>query len=171
MFLCFKIDRRAGQGFFELSIKMVMKFGLSFFCLVIMNVPGAVAGQLHETYLTIRKDLYQMQYEEVLKVIAELELSPKEKREIQFHPIKFGHQFPFLSSIPSSLITELSYFEAYSEDGGVGCLSVNGFGDVYQPVTVSLQFLMKEKIWKVKHAKIDYLPDYDRFYQQADCSK
>jgi hypothetical protein len=106
----------------------------------------------------------------VLKVIAELDLSAKEKREIQSHPIKFGHQFPFLSSIPSSLTTELSYFEAYSEDGGVGGLSVNGFGDVYQPVTVSLLFLMKEQVWKVKHVKIDHLPDYDRFYKQADCS-
>ena len=86
-------------------------------------------------------------------MIAELDLSAKEKREIQSHPIKFGHQFPFLSSIPSSLTTELSYFEAYSEDGGVGGLSVNGFGDVYQPVTVSLLFLMKEQVWKVKHVK------------------
>ena len=110
-----------------------------------MNAP-AVSGQLYDTYLTIRNDLYQMQYAEVLKVIAELDLSAKEKREIQSHPIKFGHQFPFLSSIPSSLVTELSYFEAYSEDGGVGCLSVNGFGDVYQPVTVSLLFLMKEQV-------------------------
>ncbi|GAB7228582.1 hypothetical protein VrSk94_22690 [Vibrio rotiferianus] len=150
-------------------MKMMVKFGLFSFCLVTMNAP-AVAGQLYDTYLTIRNDLYQMQYAEVLKVVAELDLSPKEKREIQSHPIKFGHQFPFLSSIPSSLVTELSYFEAYSEDGGVGCLSVNGFGDVYQPVTVSLQFLMKEQVWKVKHVKIDHLPDYDRFYKQADCS-
>ncbi|WP_420788333.1 hypothetical protein [Vibrio alginolyticus] len=82
-------------------------------------------------------------------------LSIEELNSIKSHPIKFGHQFPFLSSIPSSLVTELSYFEEYSEDGGVGCLSVNGFGDVYQPVTVSLQFLMKEQIWKVKHVKID----------------
>ncbi|EKO3840475.1 hypothetical protein NTE29_000718 [Vibrio harveyi] len=97
-------------------------------------------------------------------------LSIEELNSIKSHPIKFGHQFPFLSSIPSSLVTELSYFEAYSEDGGVGCLSVNGFGDVYQPVTVSLQFLMKEQVWKVKHVKIDHLLGYDRFYKQADCS-
>ncbi len=59
-----------------------------------MNAP-AVSGQLYDTYLTIRNDLYQMQYAEVLKVVAELDLSAKEKREIQSHPIKFGHQFPF----------------------------------------------------------------------------
>ncbi|YCO03134.1 hypothetical protein ACB087_22275 [Vibrio sp. VNB-15] len=130
-----------------------------------------IASPLHDTYLDIRNNLYKMQYIEVVEAMAEPNLSIENINSIKSHPIKFGHQFPFLSSIPSSLITELSYFETYSEDGDVGCLSVNGFGDVYQPVTISLQFLMKKQVWKVKHVKIDHLPDYDRFYKQADCSK
>ncbi len=138
---------------------------------VLLSVSGpCIASPLHDTYLDIRNNLYKMQYIEVVEAMAGPNLSIEELNSIKSHPIKFGHQFPILSSIPSSLVTELSYFEAYSEDGGVGCLSVNGFGDVYQPVTVSLQFLMKEQVWKVKHVKIDHLPDYDRFYKQADCS-
>ncbi|MGY0617344.1 hypothetical protein [Vibrio sp. FJH11] len=112
-----------------------------------------------------------MQYDEVIKVIAQPDLTLSEIDDIKSHPVKFGHKFPFVSSISSSLITELSYFESTDKDGSVGCLSVNGFGDIYQPVTVSLLFELSEQVWKVKQVKIDQLADYDRFYKEADCSK
>ncbi len=147
----------------------MIKKTIPILCLTVLTVlPNtSVANEFYKIYTDIRHNLYKMQYDEVINVVAQPSLTINEIEEIKSHPYKF----PFLSSITSSLITELSYFESTYTNGSVGCLSVNGFGDIYQPVTVSLEFESIEKMWRVKQVKVDQLADYDRFYKKADCSK
>lgn len=148
----------------------MIKKTLPILCLTILP-NTSVANEFYKIYTDIRHNLYKMQYDEVINVVAQPGLTINEIEEIKSHPVKFGYKFPFLSSITSSLITELSYFESTNQDNSTGCLSVNGFGVMYQPVTVSLQFESIEQMWRVKQVKVDQLADYDRFYKKADCSK
>ncbi|PSU34573.1 hypothetical protein [Photobacterium lutimaris] len=129
----------------------------------------AIANELHDSYMKYRDGYYKNDLSDMLAMISKENLEDIDIKGVTTSPIKFDLQFPFISSITTSLVKELSYFETIDET--LGCLTVNGLSADYAPITISLKYILEGGYWKMGYVKIEYLSGYSDFAKEAVCPR